>query len=114
MQDLIRRLTHWLTLLLGPGTGTHRAGALRHQAPRPTHRTPQAAAPARLPLHHSPYCRHLPLDGTDSRLVRPYLAAHEREAERGRQRHRRLALVLAADFGIDLDQHVVGAGKAAA
>ncbi|MFK4543953.1 hypothetical protein RKD29_003549 [Streptomyces tendae] len=56
MPDLIHRIAHWLTLLLGPGTGTHR----------------------------------------------------------DRQRHRRLALVLAADFGIDLDQHVVGARKAAA
>ncbi|MQY14372.1 hypothetical protein SRB5_45380 [Streptomyces sp. RB5] len=27
-------------------------------------------------------------------------------------RRRRLALVLAADFGVDLDRHVVGAAKA--
>jgi hypothetical protein len=54
------------------------------------------------------------LDGTASRLVRPYLDAYEQELERERQRHRRLALVLAADFGIDLDQHVVGARKAVA
>ncbi|WND36679.1 hypothetical protein RI578_21405 [Streptomyces sp. BB1-1-1] len=87
MHDLIHRIAHWLGLLFGPGTGTHRAGS----APRP--RILPSTAPARLPLHHSPYCRHLPLDGTDSRLVRPYLAA---------------------DFGIDLDQHVVGARKAAA
>ncbi|MEU7404335.1 hypothetical protein, partial [Streptomyces sp. NPDC044948] len=102
---LIHRIAHWLTLLLGPGSGTHRAGASR---PRPS----RGAAPASLPVHHSPYCRHLPLDGAASRLVRPYLAAHEQELDR--QRHRRLALVLAADFGIDLDQHVVGARKAAA
>ncbi|MFG2682949.1 hypothetical protein [Streptomyces sp. NPDC048392] len=107
MQDLIRRLTHRLTLLFGPGTGTHRAGAPRHRTPRPTHRTPRATAPTRLPLHHSPYCRHLPLDGAATRLVRPYLAAHEEE--RARQQYRRLALALAADFGIDLDQHIVGA-----
>ncbi|MEU3732851.1 hypothetical protein AB0E81_26085 [Streptomyces sp. NPDC033538] len=118
MQDLIRRITHWLVLLLGPGPGVHRAGAPRHRAPRPIHRIPQSPAPARgLPLHHSPYCRHLPLDGTASRLVRPYLTAHEhqhrheqeQEQEQNRQRHRRLALVLAADFGVDLDQHLVGA-----
>ncbi|MGW7283233.1 hypothetical protein ACWGIV_34215 [Streptomyces sp. NPDC054844] len=108
MHDLIHRIAHWLGLLFGPGTGTHRAGS----APRP--RTLPSTAPARLPLHHSPYCRHLPLDGADSRLVRPYLAAHEREREQDRRGHRRLALVLAADFGIDLDQHVVGARKAAA
>ncbi|WP_121747859.1 hypothetical protein [Streptomyces sp. E2N166] len=108
MHDLIHRIAHWLGPLFGPGTGTHRAGS----AQRP--RTLPSTAPARLPLHHSPYCRHHPLDGADSRLVRPYLAAREQEADRDRQRHRRLALVLAADFGIDLDQHVVGARKAAA
>ncbi|MDG9728109.1 hypothetical protein [Streptomyces sp. DH41] len=106
MYDLIHRIAYWLGLLLGPGTGTHRAGS----APRP--RPVPSAAPALLPLHHSPYCRHLPLDGAASRLVRPYLTAHEQEQDR--QRHRRLALVLAADFGIDLDEHVVGARKAAA
>ncbi|WP_322746719.1 MULTISPECIES: hypothetical protein [Streptomyces] len=35
--------------------------------------------------------------------------AHEHAQEQERRRHRRLALVLAADFGIDLDQHIVGA-----
>lgn len=89
MYDLIRRLTQWTALLLGPGTGAHRAGAPRHRAQR----TPSPAAPAGLPLHHSPYCRHLPLDGTASRLVRPYLAV---------------------GFSTGLDQHLVGAGKAAA
>ncbi len=108
MYDLIRSLVHRLALLLGPGTGTHRAGAPRHRA----RHAPRPATPAPLPPHHSPYCRHLPLDGTASRLVRPYLTAHERELDR--QRHRRIALVLAADFGIDLDQHIVGARKAAA
>ncbi|MER7055176.1 MULTISPECIES: hypothetical protein [unclassified Streptomyces] len=106
MVNLIHRITHWLGLLLGPGTGTHRAGSV----PRP--RPLAGAAHARLPRHHSPYCRHLPLDGTASRLVRPYLAAHEREQDL--RWHRRLALVLAVDFGIDLDQHVVGARKSAA
>ncbi|MFB6555089.1 hypothetical protein [Streptomyces sp. NPDC056405] len=110
MPNLIRRLSRRLGLLFGPGTGTHRAGAPRHRAPRPLH----SPAPEPLPLHHSPYCRHLPLDGTASRLVRPYLTAHEQEQEQDRQRHRRLVLVLAADFGIDLDQHIVGARKAAA
>ncbi|MFJ7229655.1 hypothetical protein ACIQVF_08890 [Streptomyces tendae] len=68
MHDLIHRIAHWLTLLLGPGTGTHRAGTSR---PRPSHGV--GAAPASLPLHHSPYCRHLLLDGAASRLVRPYV-----------------------------------------
>jgi hypothetical protein len=47
------------------------------------------------------------LDGSALAVVRPYVVAHERE--RARQRHRRLALVLAADFGVDLDRHLVGA-----
>ncbi|WP_432132789.1 hypothetical protein [Streptomyces tendae] len=81
MHDLIHRIAHWLTLLLGPGTGTHRAGTPR---PRPSH----GAALTSLPLHHSPYCRHLPLDGAASRLVRPYV-----------------------DYG---DQRLLGARKAAA
>lgn len=34
-------------------------------------------------------------------MVRPYLLADE-------QRRRRLTLVLAADFGVDLDNHLVG------
>ncbi|MFF3894218.1 hypothetical protein ACFYY3_13695 [Streptomyces sp. NPDC001812] len=111
MHDLIHRLAHRLGLLFGPGTGAHRAGS-----PRPAH---LAAGPvpatdsACLPPHRSPYCLHLPLDGTDSRLVRPCLAAHEQERA-ARQWRRRVALVLAADFGIDLDQHTVGAGKVAA
>jgi hypothetical protein len=110
MHDLIRRLAHWLGLLFGPGTGTHRAGD-----PRPAHLTPNttpATDSVCLPLPRSPYCLHLPVDRTASRLVRPYLTAHEQE--RARQRRRRLTLVLAADFGIDLDQHVIGAGKVAA
>ncbi|MFC8370405.1 hypothetical protein ACFUIT_20950 [Streptomyces sp. NPDC057239] len=82
MYDFIRRVVRWPGLLFGPGTGAHRAGD-----PRPAHLTVRPTGSARLPLHRSPYCRHLPLDGAESRLVRPYL---------------------------DLDQYVVGAGKVAA
>ncbi|MGW0731166.1 hypothetical protein [Streptomyces sp. NPDC002851] len=42
-------------------------------------------------------------------MVRPYLVEHERWQERADRRRRRLALVLAADFHLDLDRHVVGA-----
>ncbi|MEU1690899.1 hypothetical protein [Streptomyces hirsutus] len=115
MPNLIHRITHRLSLLFGPGTGTRRAGAPRHRAQRPTHRTPHLTAPApRLPLLRSPYCRHLPLDGTASRLVRPYLTAHEQEQVF--RRHRRRIVVLAADFGADLDlgRYAVGARKVAA
>ena len=48
--------------------------------------------------------------------MRPYLTdtdtAPDREA--ALQHQRRLALVLAADFGIDLDRHLIGAQKVAA
>jgi hypothetical protein len=40
-------------------------------------------------------------------MVRPYVVESEREQDR--QSRRRLALVLAADFGVDLDDHVIGA-----
>ncbi|WP_234444107.1 hypothetical protein [Streptomyces sp. NRRL S-1868] len=52
------------------------------------------------------------LDGRSSRVVRPYLTALD--YERTCQRRRRLALVLAADFGVDLDRHLVGAQGVAA
>ncbi|MFF3615982.1 hypothetical protein [Streptomyces sp. NPDC002580] len=106
MLDLIRRTVHRLSLLLGPGTGTHRARpriAWQPYAAAP-HRP---AAPLSLPRHRSPYGLDAPLDGDASRLVRPYLTAHDQE--RARQRRRRTALVLAADFGIDLDRHLIGA-----
>ncbi|MFC4468876.1 hypothetical protein ACFPH6_30860 [Streptomyces xiangluensis] len=110
MHDLIRRTLEWLRLLFGPGTGKRR----RHRHPHfCVHLTVvrRPSAP-RLPHHRSPYGLPTLLDGTDSALVRPYLTAHEQEAAL-RQR-RRLALVLAADFGIDLDRHLIGAQEVAA
>lgn len=76
--------------------------------PPPHPRTPLRP----LPRHRSPYGLPTTLDGTASALVRPYLAALEQEA--ALQQHRRLALVLAADFGIDLDRHLIGAQEVAA
>jgi hypothetical protein len=73
---------------------------------------PSASQPPLLPRHRSPYGLHSCLDGTASPLVRPYLAAHEREV--ALQERRRLALLLAADFGIDLDEHLIGTRKVAA
>ncbi|MEV0638460.1 hypothetical protein AB0I77_26670 [Streptomyces sp. NPDC050619] len=107
MRNLIRRTARWLGLLLAPGTGTHRAGGPFTHRPDKPH--PTAVS---LPLHRSPYGLPTDLDGTDSALVRPYLTAHDREA--ALQQHRRLALVLAADFGIDLDRHLIGAEEVAA
>jgi hypothetical protein len=46
------------------------------------------------------------------RRRRPDLAAHEQEV--ALQQRRRLALVLAAGFGIDLDRHLIGAQELAA
>ncbi|MFF6811387.1 hypothetical protein ACFZAG_16060 [Streptomyces sp. NPDC012403] len=107
MHDLIRRIVRWLGLLIGPGTGTHRVGDFR-----PTYATVRPTDFARLPLHRSPYCLHPPLDGAESRLVRPYLVAQE--AERARQWRRRGTLVPTVGFGSDFDQHVLGAERAAA
>ncbi|MFI8425313.1 hypothetical protein [Streptomyces sp. NPDC085460] len=59
----------------------------------------------------SPYGLPETFDGEGTALVRPYLVAHERQEEGARQRWRRACLVLAADFGVDLDTrdvHAVG------
>ncbi|MEU9447150.1 hypothetical protein [Streptomyces sp. NPDC048277] len=115
MHDLIPRALEWLRLLFAPGTGKRRRRP--HRPPFPhVHltlvRCPLTAEPPQLPGHRSPYGLAALLDGAESVLVRPYLTAHEREA--ALQQRRRLALVLAADFGIDLDQHVIGAPEVAA
>lgn len=111
MHDLIRRTLEWLRILFSPGTGKRRR--TRHRPHLCLHFTAvrRPSAPT-LPHHRSPYGLATPLDGTDSALVRPYLAAHEEEAVL--QQRRRLALVLAADFGIDLDRHLIGAQEVAA
>ncbi|MEV6791140.1 hypothetical protein AB0M87_03880 [Streptomyces sp. NPDC051320] len=112
MHDLIRRFSHWLRLVLAPGTGRHRPAP--HAATPdlfPWHGTAHLPA-ARLPARRSPYGQAGPLDGGASALARPYLVAHEQE--RARQGRRRLALVLAADFGVDLDRHLIGVRTVAA
>ncbi|MFI6937604.1 hypothetical protein [Streptomyces sp. NPDC050287] len=110
MHDLIRRTLEWVRLLFAPGTGKRRRPH-RYSYPR-LHLTVVRNPSAPLPRHRSPYGLPTPLDGTESALVRPYLAALEQEA--ALQQHCRLAPVLAADFGIDLDQRLIGAQKAAA
>ncbi|NGO06943.1 hypothetical protein G5C60_04520 [Streptomyces sp. HC44] len=112
MTDLIRRTLEWLRLLVAPGTGKRRRP---HRQPHfCVHLTVvrRPSAPPRLPRHRSPYGLVTSLDGAESALVRPYLTAHEHEA--ALQERRRLALVLAADFGIDLDRHLIGAQEMAA
>ncbi|MCF1599720.1 hypothetical protein [Streptomyces muensis] len=98
------------------------AGGLRPPPPWPAPRRPPghraatarpSGAPARPSSPRSPYGLASPLDGEETALVRPYLVAFE---ERRRRRERRLVLVHAADFGIDLidlDQYVTGAREVA-
>ncbi|WP_319369671.1 hypothetical protein [Streptomyces europaeiscabiei] len=89
--------------------------------PTPPHRSARAsrwhlARPSPgPPAPRSPYgLDQGPFDGAASPLVRPYLVAVERE--QARQSRRRLALVLAADFGVDLDldRHTIGAEQVVA
>lgn len=109
--SIIHAFPRWMLGVCAPGTGRRRA-ASRPAAPvpAPAPEAPRTAAPWP-PVPRSPYGLDGPLDGTASSLVRPYVVAVERE--RARQSRRRLALILAADFGIDLDHRVVGAGRAA-
>ncbi|URM91226.1 hypothetical protein LUW75_15970 [Streptomyces sp. MRC013] len=108
--SIIPTLVRLLPGLLAPGSGRRRAGAGR---PTPTPGitdipTRWEAPRAGLPRLRSPYGSAEPLDGHASPLVRPYLLAHER---RENQARRRLTLLLAADFGIDLDTRILhGAG----
>ncbi|MFE7761975.1 hypothetical protein [Streptomyces sp. NPDC057438] len=109
---IIHAFLRWALGVFAPGTGRRRRTASRpapphREIPLPLPRTlPQA-----LPALRSPYGLHGPLDGTATVMVRPYVVQSEREE--ARQARRRLALVLAADFGIDLDEHVIGAATKA-
>ncbi|MEU4259762.1 hypothetical protein AB0B42_18655 [Streptomyces fradiae] len=73
----------------------------------PSDRSRRSPAPA----HRSPYGWEERFDDPAGPLVRPYLVRFEESARRQR---RRLALVLAADFGADPDArvpHGAGAGR---
>lgn len=85
MTDLIRSLTAWVRLLLIP-----------HPAPTattPTPPTPPNPEPVAAPRSRYGLDALLPLAGEATRLVRPYLTAHE-------QHSRRRELVLAT-LGLD-------------
>ena len=128
MRNPIAALLAWLRGVLAPGSGRHRFDPLP-PAPASVRRTEGAglaSAPARQgagewfgPAREravrlrSPYGLGERLAGEDTALIRPYLAAYERQEERARQRSRRLRLVMAADFGIDLDDRDVHAGGVA-
>ncbi|WP_120052186.1 hypothetical protein [Streptomyces griseorubiginosus] len=91
----IARLVELLLRLLWPASGRHRqfAGGRASLAPVP------AAPGAPGPRH--PSAHETPLRGEDSRLVRPYLLAHEQREQAKRQRARRRALWLAV-HGVDV------------
>ncbi|MCP9992452.1 hypothetical protein LUX09_21415 [Streptomyces albogriseolus] len=78
-----------------PGaTGTRTGTAAGERRPPPRRAAP--LAPGRHPSPHEALLR-----GEDSRLVRPYLLAHEQRAQARRQRARRRTLWLAV-HGIDV------------
>ncbi|WP_137993253.1 hypothetical protein [Streptomyces vilmorinianum] len=95
MKDPIRALVLWVRLVLVTSAGNRHL--TRTIAFRPAIQPPDQARP-RTP--RPPYGLDEPLDADETAMVRPYLLAHERQA---RQLQRRLALVLAADFDINLD-----------
>ncbi|MGW1912246.1 hypothetical protein ACWCQS_16380 [Streptomyces sp. NPDC002076] len=106
--SIIHALLRWALGVFVPGTGRRRTETRHAAVPVPAYRPRAARAAAPWPpAHRSPYGLDTPLDGSANAVVRPYLLESERES--ARQSRRRLALVLAADFGIDLDRHAVGA-----
>lgn len=114
--SIIHALILWASLVFGlRGCGRHRA---RRALPAPG-RAPSGSVPERVASRpervrpRSPYGLDVPLNGDETALVRPYLAACEERQERARQRRRCLALVLAADFGVDLDADLIGAAGVA-
>ncbi|MDX3832454.1 hypothetical protein [Streptomyces europaeiscabiei] len=111
--SIIHTFMLWILGVLAPGTGRRRADTRpAGQTPACAPEAPRATVPWP-PLRRSPYGVEEPLPGESTAVVRPYVVLAEREreraGERALQRQRRVAMVLAADFGIDLDRHVVGA-----
>ncbi|MFC7900703.1 hypothetical protein ACFUV1_11180 [Streptomyces griseoincarnatus] len=97
VEDVLHRialLVEPLLRLLWPASGRHRHQN-RHRAEGTARPTPAPAAPDRRPSPHEALLR-----GEDSRLVRPYLLAHEQRAQVRQQRARRRTLWLAV-HGID-------------
>ncbi|MEH0514716.1 hypothetical protein QA942_26915 [Streptomyces sp. B21-106] len=121
--SIIHALLRWILGVFAPGTGRRRAGVPSAvPAARVAQKPEVRVVHRRLPAARSPYGLAEPLDGATTIPVRPYVLVAERthhgseqqqQRTRQAQSRRRVALVLAADFGIDLDQHVVGAERAA-
>ncbi|MFE7906008.1 hypothetical protein ACIQUO_09080 [Streptomyces albogriseolus] len=100
VEDVLHRIAWLLEPLLGllwPASGRHRHGN-RHRAggTAPAPAPAAALAPGSRPSPHEALLR-----GEDSRLVRPYLLAHEQRAQARQQRARRRTLWLAV-HGIDV------------
>ncbi|MGC5239912.1 hypothetical protein ACPXCH_09035 [Streptomyces albogriseolus] len=100
VEDVLHRIAWLLEPLLGllwPASGRHRHQN-RHRAggAAPAPAPAAALAPGRRPSPHEALLR-----GEDSRLVRPYLLAHEQRAQARQQRARRRTLWLAV-HGIDV------------
>ncbi|MEF9904038.1 hypothetical protein [Streptomyces sp. P9-A2] len=101
----IARLVEPLLRLLWPASGRHRHRN-RHRAGGAARPTPVPAAPVAPGRRPSPH--EALLHGEDSRLVRPYLLAHERRVQARQQRARRRTLWLAV-HGIDVGpRHIHG------
>lgn len=128
MRNPIAALLAWLLGVLAPGSGRRRAGT--HPAVSACDRHGKAVRPFGSPAPQgmgeqfgptrgrpmrprSPYGLGEALNGEDTALIRPYLVEHERQEKRARQRRRCLTLVMAADFGIDLDTRDVHAAGVA-
>ncbi|MFC7919413.1 hypothetical protein [Streptomyces cinereoruber] len=117
MRNLIAALLAWLLGVLAPGSGRRRSGTLpatppfarRTEEARPALRARFGPPRERTARPRSPYGLTETLDGEATALIRPYLVECERQEERARQRWRCLSLVMAADFGIDLDTRDVHA-----
>ncbi|WP_371575021.1 hypothetical protein [Streptomyces sp. NBC_01314] len=107
--SIIHAFALWILGLFAPGTGRRRADT--RPAGQTLARMPEVPRPPAPwpPVRRSPYGLEEPLPGEATAVVRPYVVVAEQECERARQRQRRVAMVLAADFGIDLDLHVLGA-----
>ncbi|MGY0067467.1 hypothetical protein ACWZEH_11695 [Streptomyces sp. QTS137] len=101
----IARLVEPLLRLLWPASGRHRHRN-RHRAGGVARPTPVPAGPVAPGRHPSPH--EVLLHGEDSRLVRPYLLAHERRTQARQQRARRRTIWLAV-HGIDVGpRHIHG------
>ncbi|MFC9285895.1 hypothetical protein [Streptomyces sp. NPDC057052] len=98
MLNRIALLVEPLLRLLWPSSGRHRHRN-RHRAGVAARPTPVPAAPAE--PRHRPSPHEALLHGEDSRLVRPYLLAHEQRAQAKPQRARRRTLLLAV-HGVDV------------